>query len=182
MKPMATEYVILVDDNDNEKALMEKIEAHEKGLLHRAFSVFLFNSQNEFLLQQRAFSKYHTPGLWTNTCCSHPRSGESVLEAAQRRLMEEMGMKCSVNEIFTFVYKAEVGQGLTEHEFDHVLAGFTDSLPAPNPDEVAAWKFISLSELKQQMLDQPEQFTVWFRIAFDQVENFICSKGFSNLG
>ena len=123
---MSVEYVVLVNESDDEIGFMEKMEAHEKAILHRAFSVFLFNSRNEFLLQRRALEKYHSPGLWTNSCCSHPRRNESAIDAAKRRLMEEIGMQCDIREIFSFLYKADVGQGLTEHEFDHVFVGFTD--------------------------------------------------------
>lgn len=178
---MSMEYVVLVNESDEETGFMEKMEAHEKAILHRAFSVFLFNSRNEFLLQQRALDKYHSPGLWTNSCCSHPRKDELVVDAAKRRLIEEMGMQCEIREIFSFVYKADVGQGLTEHEFDHVFAGFTDDCPIINPEEVADWKYISLVELKQQMNAEPEQFTIWFRIAFAEVEKFLLGTGFDKM-
>ncbi|MFZ4462665.1 MAG: isopentenyl-diphosphate Delta-isomerase [Bacteroidales bacterium] len=178
---MLIEYVVLVNESDEETGFMEKMEAHEKAILHRAFSVFLFNSQNEFLLQRRAFGKYHSPGLWTNTCCSHPRKDELAIDAAKRRLREEMGMQSEIREIFSFVYKADVGQGLTEHEFDHVFAGFTDDCPLINPEEVAEWKYLSLDELKQQMQAEPEQFTVWFRIAFAEVEKFLLSAGIEGM-
>lgn len=167
------EQVILVDVDDNPQGLMEKMEAHQKGVLHRAFSIFLFNSKQELMLQQRAFSKYHTPGLWTNTCCSHPRHGESLEAATKRRLKEEMGMQCEIKRAFSFLYKADVGQGLTEHEFDHVFIGHTDELPKINPKEVASWKYASMDELSIDITKNPENYTVWFRIAFDEVNDYL---------
>ena len=137
---MAEEKVILVNNNDTPIGLMEKMEAHEKALLHRAFSVFVFNKNDELMLQQRALSKYHSPGLWTNTCCSHPRVDEPVIDAGRRRLMEEMGFDCEIEKIFDFIYKAELDQGLTEHEFDHVLFGRYNENPEINPKEVKRWK------------------------------------------
>ena len=167
------EYVVLVNTNDEPQGLMEKMEAHEKGFLHRAFSIFIFNSNQELLLQQRALSKYHTPGLWTNTCCSHPRENESLNQATSRRLMEEMGMKCAIDEAFSFIYKADVGQGLIEHEFDHVFIGHSDELPTINPDEVASWQYASMDDLKFDIAKDPEKYTVWFRIAFDEVDAYL---------
>ncbi|MBU1370063.1 MAG: isopentenyl-diphosphate Delta-isomerase [Bacteroidetes bacterium] len=167
------EQVILVDVDDNPQGLMEKMEAHQKGVLHRAFSIFVFNSKQELMLQQRAFSKYHTPGLWTNTCCSHPRHGESLEAATKRRLKEEMGMQCDIKKAFSFLYKADVGQGLTEHEFDHVFIGHTDELPDINPEEVAGWKYASMDELSIDIAKNPENYTVWFRIAFDEVNDYL---------
>mmetsp|Transcript_10184 Transcript_10184/g.11822 ORF Transcript_10184/g.11822 Transcript_10184/m.11822 type:complete len:175 (-) Transcript_10184:57-581(-) len=165
------EYVILVDENDQEVGQMEKMEAHEKALLHRAFSIFLFNDQNELLLQQRAHSKYHSGGLWTNTCCSHPRAGESVLEASNRRLMEEMGIEAKMQPQFHFVYRAELDNDLTEHELDHVVFGTFNGEPEINPDEVAAWKYVSMKEIEEDMKVNPEKYTAWFRIVFDEVHN-----------
>jgi isopentenyl-diphosphate delta-isomerase len=173
---METENVLLVTVDDIEIGLMEKMEAHEKAILHRAFSVFIFNDKNEFLLQQRALTKYHSPGLWTNTCCSHPRSGETTLLAAKRRLTEEMGMECELNEIFSFIYKADVGQGLTEHEFDHVFVGISNGEPKINPGEVNSWKFMNLTDLKLDMSLNPNSYTIWFRIAFEQVEAYILAN------
>jgi len=146
------------------------MEAHKQGVLHRAFSIFIFNSKNELLLQQRAFSKYHTPGLWTNTCCSHPRENESLEAATSRRLLEEMGMKCEIHEAFSFIYKADVGQGLIEHEFDHVFIGRSDETPVINPEEVASWEYASMGDLRLEIAKNPEKYTVWFRIAFDEVD------------
>lgn len=163
------EYVVLVDAMDEPVGTMEKMEAHVKAILHRAFSVFIFNEKGELMLQQRALSKYHTPGLWTNTCCSHPREGENTDDAAHRRMVEEMGFDCDFEEAFTFTYKADVGQGLTEHEFDHVFIGHSDKLPAINPEEVNDWKYMKLEDIKSDMKANPSSYTVWFRIAFDEV-------------
>jgi len=163
------EYVILVDENDQELGLMEKMEAHEKGLLHRAFSVFLFNDKNELLLQQRAHSKYHSGGLWTNTCCSHPRSEEKVIDAAHRRLMEEMGIEAKMSEAFSFMYRADFDNGLSEHEFDHVVIGTFNGEPNINPEEVTDWKYMSMSAIESDMKTNPENYTAWFRIVFDEV-------------
>ena len=163
------EFVILVDNNDRQIGLMEKQAAHIEPHLHRAFSIFLFNSKGELLMQQRAFSKYHSPGLWTNTCCSHPRSGETLEEATSRRLMEEMGMTCPMHEVYTFIYKAPVGQGLTEHEFDHVFIGQSDDIPNINTDEVASWKYMRLDDLKKDLELYPELYTEWFKITFEEM-------------
>ncbi len=165
------EYVILVDENDQEVGQMEKMEAHEKGLLHRAFSIFLFNDKKELLLQQRANSKYHSGGLWTNTCCSHPRAGETVLEASNRRLMEEMGIEAKMNPEFSFVYRAELDNDLTEYELDHVVFGSFNGEPKINPEEVAAWKYVCMKDLEADMKENPENYTAWFRIVFDEVHN-----------
>lgn len=169
---MEKELVILVNENDEQIGLMEKMEAHEKAVLHRAFSVFIFNSRGKMLLQQRALQKYHSPGLWTNTCCSHPRDGETLEQATKRRLDEEMGMQCELTKAFDFIYKSDVGQGLTEHELDHVFLGETDQEPNINPDEVAAWKYMTLDDLHRDMENNPQNYTVWFRIAFKELEDF----------
>lgn len=166
------EFVILVNEDDQEIGLMEKMEAHQKAALHRAFSVFLFNSRGEMLLQQRAFSKYHTPGLWSNACCSHPRKSESTLDAAIRRLDEEMGLKCEINEIFSFIYKADVSQGLIEHEVDHVFVGITDLVPVINRNEVESFRYQHPDSLKEEMEAHPERFTAWFKIAFDRTYEY----------
>ena len=144
---MVEEKVILVDQNDNPIGLMNKMEAHEKALLHRAFSIFIFNTKGELLIQQRALTKYHSAGEWANTCCSHQRDGESSLEAAHRRLMEEMGFDTPLKEVFNFTYKQAFGNGLTEHEFDHVLFGEYNDTPEVNPEEVGDWKYISMDNL-----------------------------------
>ena len=173
---MAEEKVILVDENDSQIGLMNKMEAHEKGALHRAFSIFIFNSKGEFLIQQRAFSKYHSGGEWANTCCSHQREGETTLEAAHRRLVEEMGFDVDLKEVFNFTYKKEFGNGLTEHEFDHVVFGEFEGNPVPNPDEVANWKYITLKDLKSEIAAHPEQYTIWLQIALKEVELHLENK------
>jgi len=162
--------VILVDDNDRQVGLEDKLKAHQNGgKLHRAFSVFIFNSKGETMLQQRAMSKYHTPGKWTNACCSHPMPGETTIAAAHRRLKEEMGFDCDMEEKFSFVYKAEVGNGLTEHEYDHVIFGKYDGKPKLNKQEAMAYKWISLTKLKEELQRNPEDFTPWLRIVVDKV-------------
>ena len=165
---MEKERVVLVDPQDQQLGTMDKIEAHEKALLHRAFSVFILNSKRELLLQQRAFGKYHSPGLWTNTCCSHQREGETNFQAGNRRLMEEMGMSVQLKELFTFIYKATFDNGLTEHELDHVMVGFSDENPKINTDEVANFKWIAIDKLKKDLNERPEDYTVWFAIIFDR--------------
>lgn len=167
------ELVILVDENDNEKGTMEKLEAHEKAILHRAISVFICNSKGEWLLQRRATNKYHSNGLWTNACCSHPYPGETNLEAAHRRLMEEMGLETSLLELFHFTYKAELDNELTEHELDHVFLGITDNDPVINTEEVKEWKRISYKQLLEETDKMPEQFTVWFRMIFKRINQYI---------
>ena len=162
------EFVVLVNENDEPQGLMEKIEAHEKALLHRAFSVFVNNDKGEIMLQQRALSKYHSPGLWTNTCCSHQREGESNLEAGKRRLMEEMGITVPLQELFYFIYKASFDNGLTEHELDHVMVGYSDEDPKINTDEVKAFKWVPIDVLKKELIDNPDHYTVWFAIIFDR--------------
>ena len=163
------EHVILVDEKDTQIGIMEKMAAHIVPRLHRAFSIFIFNSKGELLLQQRALSKYHSPGLWTNTCCSHPCNGETLEQATARRLMEEMGMQCDMHEVFTFIYKAPVGLGLIEHEFDHVWFGKSDEEPKINPEEVASWKYMSLDDLAIDIKAHPELYTEWFKISFDEI-------------
>ncbi|SHI60979.1 isopentenyl-diphosphate Delta-isomerase [Algibacter luteus] len=165
---MKEEKVILVNEKDEQIGLMPKLEAHEKALLHRAFSVFIFNDKNELMLQQRAFNKYHSPGLWTNTCCSHQRDGESNLEAGKRRLMEEMGFVVDLKETISFIYKAPFDNGLTEHEFDHVLLGKYNGEPHINKEEVASWKWMPLEEVKTDIAKHPESYTEWFKVIFDK--------------
>ena len=162
------EFVILVDEKDNQLGLMPKMEAHEKAELHRAFSVFIFNSKGELMLQQRAAHKYHSPLLWTNTCCSHQRNGETNIEAGERRLVEEMGFKANLKEIFSFIYKAPFDNGLTEHEFDHVMVGYFDGLPEINPEEVASFKWMSLEAVKEDIKLRPNLYTAWFKIIFKE--------------
>ena len=165
---MIEEQVILVNENDEQIGLMPKMEAHEKALLHRAFSVFVFNSKNELMLQQRALSKYHSPGLWTNTCCSHQRDGESNIEAGIRRLDEEMGFTTSLEDTISFIYKAPFDNGLTEHEYDHILVGHFEDEPQINEDEVAAWKWMALEDVKKDIEHMPELYTAWFKIIFEK--------------
>lgn len=165
---MPEEFVILIDEQDREIGQLEKLEAHKLGLLHRAFSVILFNSKGEILLQQRAAHKYHSPLLWTNTCCSHPRPNESVLAAANRRLKEEMGMEAQLQQAFSFIYKAKLDQGLTEHELDHVVFGYTNEQPQINTDEVEAYKWISIAALLQDLEQFPHAYTAWFKILLNQ--------------
>ncbi len=167
------EYVILVDEQDNQIGLMPKMMAHEKALLHRAFSVFIFNSKNELMLQQRALHKYHSPGLWTNTCCSHQREGESNIEAGKRRLMEEMGFETELKETTSFIYKAPFDNGLTEHELDHVLVGYYEGEPEINDEEVADWKWMSLEQVKDDISSNPDQYTAWFKIIFEKFYDHI---------
>lgn len=162
------EFVVLVTENDEELGLMEKQQAHIAGLLHRAFSVFIFNSKGELLLQQRASDKYHSPALWTNTCCSHPRENETYLEAAHRRLQEEMGFDCELEPKFHFIYKAKLDENLFEHELDHVFTGQFDGEIQINPEEVSAYKWISMDELIADMDSNPGQYTVWFKIIFKE--------------
>lgn len=170
------EQVILVNEKDEPIGLMGKMEAHEKGLLHRAFSVFIFNSKQEVLLQQRAACKYHSPNLWTNTCCSHPRAGETNQQAGERRLQEEMGLQVPLQEVFSFIYKAPFDNGLTEHEYDHVLIGYSDAQPQINPEEVASWKWLSLEAIKEDILQAPERYTAWFKIIFEEFYHHLLSK------
>jgi len=165
---MIEEKVILVDEHDNAIGVMEKLEAHEKGLLHRAFSVFIFNVEGELLLQRRALSKYHSAGLWTNTCCSHPRPEEDILKAAERRLMEEMGMKVPLQHKTTFIYKTAFDNGLTEHELDHVFVGFSNDVPQINKEEVESYRYLNLEKLKNEINQNPAQFTSWFKIALER--------------
>jgi len=162
------ENVILVDEQDNQLCLMPKMQAHEKAVLHRAFSVFIFNDKGELMLQQRAAHKYHSPLLWTNTCCSHQRDGESNIEAGKRRLIEEMGFKTNLKEIFSFVYKAQFDNGLTEHELDHVMIGNFNGVPKINPDEVASYKWMTLEAVKKDIELQPNIYTAWFKIIFKE--------------
>jgi isopentenyl-diphosphate Delta-isomerase len=165
--------VILVNENDEQVGTMDKLEAHRQAKLHRAFSVFVFNSKGEMLLQQRAAAKYHSAGLWTNACCSHPAPGEDTNMAAQRRLQEEMGFTTSVVRIFDFTYKAEFDNGLVEHEFDHVYLGVYNGAVYPNADEVQDFCFKELDEVRDLMSRQPDEFTAWFHIAFPLLEKWL---------
>lgn len=170
---MTEENVILVNQNDEQIGLMPKLEAHEKALLHRAFSVFVLNEQNEIMLQQRAHQKYHSPLLWTNTCCSHQREGETNIEAGSRRLFEEMGFKTDLKELFHFIYKAPFDNGLTEHELDHVMIGYYNDAPKINTEEVEDWKWMKIEDVKADIEKQPEIYTVWFKIIFDEFYHYL---------
>lgn len=169
--------VILVDKHDSVIGSMEKLEAHQKGLLHRAFSVFVFNDNNELLLQRRAFGKYHSEGLWTNTCCSHPNPGETNLQAAHRRLEEEMGFDCELEEVFHFIYHSSLDNDLIEHEFDHVVIGFSHETPHLNTEEAIAFKWMDLDSIQMDMQQNPQQYTFWFKLIIqehlDQLKNHL---------
>ncbi|MBI9034911.1 MAG: isopentenyl-diphosphate Delta-isomerase [Bacteroidales bacterium] len=178
---MPKEFVIVVDEKDNQIGLMEKMEAHEKGILHRAFSAFVFDDNHELILQQRALSKYHSPGLWTNTCCSHPRNKETAIEAGKRRLIEEMGFSCELNEVLSFIYKSdEVGQGLIEHELDHVLIGRYSGAIEVVAEEVAGYKSMKLEDIEKDILLHPEIYTIWFRIIFKRFMEYVQETNFIN--
>ncbi len=177
---MKQEKVILVDINDNPIGTMPKMEAHEKALLHRAFSVFILNDKGELMLQQRAMHKYHSPGLWTNTCCSHQREGEENILAGKRRLKEEMGFSTPLEELFSFIYKAPFENGLTEHELDYILLGYFDGNPIINPNEVATWKWMSLEQITNSIKDNPQDFTVWFKIIFNRFYKYINTENDGN--
>lgn len=171
--------IILVDTHDNEVGQMEKMEAHRKGLLHRAFSIIVFNSANEILLQRRALDKYHSQGLWTNTCCSHPAKGETNLDAAHRRLKEEMGFDCELKEAFHFIYRTELENDLIEYELDHVIIGYSDQQPVLNPNEAIDFQWLNIEAISNEIHKHPEQFTFWFRIIIqehlDQLKQYIHS-------
>jgi len=170
---MIEEQVILVNERDEPIGLMNKLEAHEKAVLHRAFSVFVLNKNNEIMLQQRAHHKYHSPLLWTNTCCSHQRKDETNIEAGTRRLSEEMGFKTELKELFHFIYKAPFDNGLTEHELDHVMIGYYNGEPKINQDEVESWKWMKIEDVKNDMLQNPDIYTVWFKIIFDEFYHYL---------
>ena len=159
----------MVDEQDNETGIMEKLQAHVEGRLHRAISVFVYNTHGELLLQRRAAGKYHSANLWTNTCCSHPKPGEETLAAAHRRIKEEMGMECELINVFSFTYLAKLENGLTEHEFDHVFFGFSDDLPIINKEEVKAFSYLSMADLRKELLLKPEAYTEWLKICFGRV-------------
>jgi len=169
---MKKQEIILVNERDEPVGTMEKMEAHQKGLLHRAFSVFIFDTAGKMLLQQRAAEKYHGAHLWTNACCSHPYPGEAIEAAAQRRLHEELGIQASIKEIFSFVYYAHVENGLIEHEYDHVFAGIYEGSFEPANNEVADYYYEDMEELKKTIRLQPQKFTSWFKIAFPKIENW----------
>lgn len=165
--------LVLVDDQDNPTGYMEKMEVHRKALLHRAFSVFLFNSNGEMLLQRRAMKKYHSGGLWTNTCCSHPYPGETPAEAGRRRMQEELGFETAVRPVFSFIYKAALDNELTEHELDHVLIGEYDGPVHPNEEEVGDYCYKSMDDLRSSLNTHPQLYTAWFQIAFPMLEAYL---------
>lgn len=170
---MIEENVILVNERDEPIGLMPKMEAHEKAVLHRAFSVFVLNSKNEIMLQQRAHHKYHSPLLWTNTCCSHQREGETNIQAGSRRLFEEMGFNTELKELFHFIYKAPFDNGLTEHELDHVMVGYYNDAPHINTEEVEDWKWMPIEAVKSDIQNNPDLYTIWFKIIFDEFYHFL---------
>ncbi|RKN78137.1 isopentenyl-diphosphate Delta-isomerase [Ulvibacterium marinum] len=170
---MKEEEVILVNDQDEQIGTMPKMEAHKKARLHRAFSIFILNDEGETMLQQRAASKYHSPLLWTNTCCSHQRVGETNIQAGKRRLFEEMGFETELKELFSFKYKAPFDNGLTEHELDHVMIGNYNDVPNINAEEVADWKWMRPESIKKDMLNNPDGYTVWFKIIFERFYEYI---------
>jgi len=172
-----TEMVILVDPHDREIGIEEKIKAHRDGKLHRAFSVFVFNEKGEVLLQQRAFNKYHSGGLWTNACCSHPRPGEAIEQAAGRRLQEEMGFACQLHRAFQFIYKAELDGGLIEHELDHVFIGTYSGAVHPDASEVADFRWHNVQAIKHDLKHSLAKYTVWFKLAFERALSFVATNG-----
>lgn len=165
------EHVILVDLHDNPIGTKEKLQAHLDGDFHRALSIFLFNDKGQWLLQKRALCKYHSAGLWTNTCCSHPRPSESVQDAAHRRLQEEMGISTGLKKTFEFTYRAELGSGLIEYEFDHIFVGRFNGEPLPNPEEVCEWKWMDDHALRQDLAEKPQSYTAWFKLILEDVCN-----------
>ena len=169
---MAEKDIILVDEQDNEIGGGEKLKVHQEGKLHRSFSIFIFNSNKQLLLQKRAKSKYHSGGLWSNTCCSHQRPNQDLAEEAKRRLFEEMGMECDLKEVFSFTYKANLGQ-MIENEFDHVFIGKFDGNPQPNKNEVEDWKWVNPKQLGMEIEKHPDNYTIWFKLIFDRVFKYV---------
>ena len=174
---MTEPLLILVDEQDNMIGTLAKLEVHRRALLHRAVSVFIINSKGEWMLQRRALNKYHSSGLWTNTCCSHPYPYETCPEAAKRRLWEEMGLQCELQEVFSFIYKEQVDNNLTEHEYDHVFIGITDDIPVPDKHEVIDWRALTFSDLETEIKHNPAFFTVWFRQIYQRVN--LCFSNFN---
>lgn len=173
METTQEQLLVLVNESDEPIGVMEKMEVHRKALLHRAFSVFVFNQAGEMLLQKRAITKYHSGGLWTNTCCSHPYASETLVQAAQRRLMEELGFQTDVHPAFSFIYKAALDNDLTEYEFDHVLIGIYNGEIFPDPAEVSDYAYKTMSLLKKELTEYPDRFTAWFRLAFPMLEDHL---------
>lgn len=168
--------VILVDSEDNEIGTLDKMEAHLTGQLHRAFSIFIFNPKGEMLIHQRALEKYHSGGLWTNACCSHPQPNESIQKTLRDRLQFEMGMECEVKFAFTFLYQASVEPNLIEHELDHIYIGIADVNPLPNPAEVSDWKYVTITQLQESLTDHPTSFTPWFKLMAPSVIQYFISR------
>ena len=175
------EELILVNENDEPVGVEEKITAHLNGVLHRAFSLFIFNSSGQLLLQKRTSTKYHSQGLWSNTCCGHPRPGESIEQASRRRLQEEMGFDCVVHKVFEFVYRVQLDDDFSEHEYDHVLVGKFDGPPTPNNDEVDDWKWTDLATLQHDIQAHPDSYTYWFRLSLDKLCRSLNSSGASTI-
>lgn len=171
MTPDNNNYVVLVDSNDRKIGTMEKIEAHKKGALHRAFSVLIFNDKNEMLIQRRASDKYHSPNLWTNACCSHPQPGESLSDATHRRLIEEIGFDCELQPLFQLLYKSVFENGMIEHEFDHVFTGTYNGRVKLNPSEASEYRFISMKDLLDEVSKQPNNFTTWFKLILEKLHH-----------
>lgn len=167
------EEIILVDSSDRQVGTGEKMDVHRQGRLHRAFSIYVFNSKGQLMLQKRHSAKYHSGGLWTNTCCSHPRNGELLRDAAHRRLKDEMGFDCELREAFSFIYQVPLDKGLTEHEYLHVFIGQYDGEPVINPEEAEGWKWIAFSELQRDMKENPQNYTKWFQLTIDRLANHI---------
>ena len=170
------EKVVLVNKDNKQTGVADKLIAHQEGLLHRAFSILIFNSKRELLLQKRANTKYHTPNLWTNTCCSHPFVDESYDDATRRKLLQEMGMENNLDKHFSFIYKSKLGNSLIEHEHDTVFIGESNELPIINPQEASKYKYISLNELKLEIKKNKENFTPWFKIILDKIDMNYYSK------
>lgn len=175
------EKVILVDENDLPIGEMDKLEAHQENRLHRAFSIILWNDQNEMLIHQRAEGKYHSAGLWTNTCCSHQRPNETTIDAAVRRLKEEMGIEAPLKQTFYFIYQVDLEGGLSEHELDHVLIGKFNGIPALNPDEAQAYRWVKMDELVQEINSDPSKFTFWFKHILTQFSDKITLDYYESL-
>lgn len=167
------ERVVLVDEKDRELGTMSKMKAHQKAVLHRAISVFIFNKKGEWLLQKRALNKYHSSGLWSNAACTHPRPNETYLEAANRRLKEEMGIECELTDLFNFIYKAKLDNNLIEHELDHVFVGYSEQIPNFNAEEVCDYQYRSFDNLKTDIHANPDKYTYWFNHVYENVQKHL---------